>query len=194
MKPTLNATDAHLVAAFKQLTSADDVANLLEVPRSVLTYHLFSKAGKRYQEFDIPKRHGGIRKISTPNPGLKCIQSKLNRIFQLHYQPKVSVHGFIKGESILENAVPHADRNFVFNVDLLDFFPSIHFGRVRGVLQNWPYGQNLEVATIMSNLCCRDGSLPQGAPTSPILSNMVCYGLDGDLLALAKNYGCDMAP
>jgi hypothetical protein len=75
------------------------------------------------------------------------------------------------------------------NVDLKDFFPSIHFGRIRGMLMAPPYHVPGTVATVIAQLCCNsEGTLPQGAPTSPILSNMVCAKLDGELFRLSRRF------
>ena len=75
----------------------------------------------------------------------------------------------------------------MFNVDLKEFFPSIHFGRVRGVFEKAPFHFTREVATVLAQLCCHQNGLPQGAPTSPVISNWICRGMDRELMALAKS-------
>src|SRR5205814_3311637 len=97
---------------------------------------------------------------------------------------------FIPARSILTNAKPHLRQKFVLNVDLKDFFPTINFGRVRGVLIAKPYCLLPHIATYIARICCRDNALPQGAPTSPIISNMICSRLDRQLLRLARQYRC----
>ncbi len=74
----------------------------------------------------------------------------------------------------------------MLNIDLKDFFPSINFGRVRGVFISKPYSLHADAATVLAQICCHDGELPQGAPTSPIISNMICKRLDNELYRLAK--------
>src|SRR5207237_8311575 len=74
------------------------------------------------------------------------------------------------------------------NMDLADFFPSINFGRVRGMLMAPPYGVGAPAATVLAQLCCSENGLPQGAPSSPMLANMVCGRLDGELTALARKF------
>ena len=76
------------------------------------------------------------------------------------------------------------------NLDLQDFFPSINFGRVRGLLMANPYQCTEEVATVLAQICCYDNQLPQGSPSSPIISNMICAKLDSQLQSLAKKYQC----
>ncbi len=88
------------------------------------------------------------------------------------------------------NAKAHARHRYVLNIDLKDFFGSINFGRVRGILMSSMYGTADEVATTIAQICCHKDSLPQGAPTSPVVSNMVCGKLDAELKALAREFGC----
>jgi len=80
----------------------------------------------------------------------------------------------------------HIKQRYVFNVDLKDFFPTINFGRVRGMFMGFPYKLPKNVATVLAQICCFNNQLPQGAPTSPIVSNMICAHLDSDLQRLAK--------
>jgi hypothetical protein len=105
-------------------------------------------------------------------------------------KPKESCHGFTKGRSVASNASVHVGASIVLNVDLQEFFPTIHFGRVRGVFANGPFSFADPVAAILAQVCCVDSVLPQGAPTSPILANLVCRGLDSDLRRLTKRLGC----
>lgn len=187
----LTRDPAELRKRFLSLRTAEDVADLLEVPYGHLTHILYW--GRRrypYRKFLIRKRFGHYREIEAPPPSLRILQSKLNGILQQVYRRKPSAHGFVRGYSILSNARNHTGRRFVLNLDLEDFFPSINFGRVRGVFMARPYSLPAPAATVLAQICCHDGRLPQGAPTSPIVSNMVCAKLDGDLQSLAKKYRC----
>jgi RNA-directed DNA polymerase len=192
-KPSVQLTrDAEeLRRLFFSLGTARDVANLLELPHEHLI-HILYRAPDRYpyRTFHIRKRAGGTREISAPPPSLQILQSKLNTVLQLVYHPKPSAHGFVTGRSIRSNAREHVGKRFVLNVDLKEFFPSINFGRVRGMLMGQPYGLQPSVATVLAQICCHNNQLPQGAPTSPILSNMVCARLDGDLQRLAQRHRC----
>ena len=87
------------------------------------------------------------------------------------------------------NARVHAGAKFVLNADLKDFFPTINFGRVRGLFMAKPYNLNATVATLLAQIAC-DGSLPQGAPTSPAISNMICAKMDSQLQPLAQRFNC----
>lgn len=176
---------------FYSLQSAGDVADLLEVPYWHLRYLLY-RAGERYayRTFHIRKRSGGLREIAAPAPSIGILQSKLNTVLQLVYSPKPSVHGFVKGRSILTNAARHARKRFVLNIDLEEFFPSINFGRVRGMFMAKPYQVGERAATWLARLCCHGNELPQGAPTSPMVSNMICARLDSELQRLARDHKC----
>lgn len=145
----------------------------------------------KYRAFPIQKRDGGTRVIHEPRAAVKRLQLKALAYLQQHHdKTRPCVHGFVKGRSILSNAKEHCDREptFVLNIDLKDFFPSITFYRVRGILLKAPFGFSMEVATVMAHLCTHDKLLPQGAPTSPYLSNLVCRALDRDLMQIAKRH------
>jgi len=142
-----------------------------------------------YKSFTIKKRNGTDRTIFEPRKRLKIIQLKVLAFLQERSTPlKPAVHGFVAKRSILTNALVHCSpkNHHVFNIDLEDFFPSITFYRVRGVLLHYPFKFSHEVATVIAHICTLDKMLPQGAPTSPFLSNLVCRTLDRDLTELAR--------
>ena len=144
-----------------------------------------------YKIFHIKKRSGGLRVIREPRRRLKNLQLKLLAyLYELSGKPKPCAHAFIKKRSIVTNAQTHLARppTFILNIDLENFFPSISFYRVRGVLKNAPFNFSHEVATVLAQMCVVGNELPQGAPTSPFLSNQVCRSLDRDLMALAKRH------
>ena len=191
MSLTLSASSDELVKQFFALRTRKDVAELLEIDDSRLVYHLYIvPPSKRYTTFDIPKKSGGVRGISAPATALKIIQRKLNQVLQHVYEFKAPVHGFVYGRNIVTNAEMHRSRKHVFNIDLRNFFPSINFGRVRGMFMAIPYNLNPDVATVLAQICCFDNQLPQGAPTSPIISNMICAKMDSQLRRLAQRHRC----
>ena len=189
--PELSRGKAEIRELFFKLTSLDDVAELLEIPRDVLVYILYRATYRMdYRTFEVAKRGGGVRQIAAPHPTIKLLQSKLNMVLQTAYAGKPSVHGFVPGTSIVTNARRHVGKQFVLNVDLKDFFPSINFGRVWGMLKSKPYKLDQGAATVLAQICCFDRELPQGAPTSPIISNMICGKLDSQLQRLAHRQKC----
>ncbi|HEY9670119.1 MAG TPA: reverse transcriptase domain-containing protein [Waterburya sp.] len=176
---------------FLALKTPRDVARLLEVSYDRLVYHLYIvPENRKYKEFSVPKKSGDTRIISAPSTALKILQRKLSQVLYSVYEPKAAAHGFVPTRSILTNAKQHLHKRFILNIDLKDFFNSIHFGRVRGIFIAPPYNCPKEVATVLAKICCYSGKLPQGAPTSPIISNMVCPRMDSQLRLLAKEFKC----
>ncbi len=143
---------------------------------------------KMYRDFNIAKGNGKFRLISAPNERLKYFQRKIADSLVSIYRIRHPVHGFVNGKSVKTNAASHLKGKFLLNIDLKDFFPTITENRVDGLFQS--LGINSRVAQILARICCNNGCLPQGAPSSPIISNMICFRLDKDLLSLAKAARC----
>jgi S1-C subfamily serine protease len=144
--------------------------------------------GRMYHQFEIAKGKGKTRTINAPNKRLKYLQRQIAPLLDQLYRVRNPVHGFVIGRSVKTNALAHLRRRFVLNIDLNDFFPSITENRVTGVLE--ALGIDSRAASIIARLCCHNAHLPQGAPTSPVLSNMICFRLDKELLAFAKGVRC----
>ncbi len=179
------------ITTLQTLRDHRDVAELLGVSPKFLTYHLYVLPEReRYIQFFIEKKSGGVREINTPIAPVKQMQQTLGQILGSIYYPRVAAHGYLKNKSIVTNANHHVNRANLLNLDLKDFFSFLHFGRVRGVLINGPFYIPENIATIFAQLCCFNNSLPQGAPASPVLSNMICIRLDQDLVRIAKKHGC----
>lgn len=148
-----------------------------------------SELNEQYHRFEIPKRNGTPRQITAPTTPIKIIQGKLNWFLQRVHQPRDSTFGFVLCRNVVKNAAKHRRQKYVFNLDLKDFFPSINFGRVRGLFLSEPFNFPSEVATTIARLACHDNTLPQGAPSSPVISNMICWKLDRELQEIAsKNH------
>jgi len=191
MSLRLKAPPDTLREKFLALGTGRELAELFELTYSRLIFHVYKTAKeRRYASFPIPKKRGGTRLISAPVTPLKIIQRKLHQVLLAVYQPKSTVHGFMPGRSIVTNAKDHAGRRYVLNVDLEDFFPSINFGRVYGMFKGIPYKKNSQIASLLAAICCFDNKLPQGAPTSPIVSNMICAKMDSQLRRMAQRYRC----
>jgi RNA-directed DNA polymerase len=180
--------------------SLSDFARYLQYPPSFLAFVLYKgPSSGRYTSFSIPKRSGGTRVIHAPDHHLKELQRRLAKQLELckteianrrGFADKFS-HGFEPGRSIITNAWPHKRRRFVLNLDLEEFFPSINFGRVRGYfLKNRDFGLHPDVATIIAQIACFQNALPQGAPSSPVIANLIAHVLDVRLGKLAATVKC----
>lgn len=182
-------SDDELKKEFYDLKSRNDLANLLEIEEQTLRYFLYGKSDDdKYYTFEIPKKNGQVRKISAPISQLKTIQRKLTYILNLVYKVKPCAYGFLKDRNIKCNAKNHSKKKVILNIDLEDFFSQVHFGRIRGMLISKPYSIGKEAATSIAHLACYKRVLAQGAPSSPILTNMICSPMDTQLIKLAKKY------
>lgn len=184
-----------------EVNNPRDLASLLGIEYSYLTYILYHKRPeKSYILFDIPKRSGEKRTINAPIPPLKYVQRRLADVlwdYELYLRNITGVdskisHAFEKDKSIFTNAFIHKHKKYIINIDLKDYFNCFHFGRVKGFfIKNRNYQLPDSVATIIAQLTCYNGCLPQGAPTSPIISNLISNILDMKLLRVAKQYKLD---
>src|SRR5262249_32176 len=178
----------------------------LSVPRlRWLAFHTEVAARVHYVSFTVPKKSGGTRTLSAPHRTLGAAQKWIWANIVNKLAVEAPAHGFLPGRSILSNAKIHAGQGVVVNMDLEGFFPSITFPRVRSVFHRAGYSP--AVATILALLCTEcprrpveyDGNiyhvatgprgLPQGACTSPGLSNQVARRLDRRLAGLAAKLG-----
>lgn len=146
-----------------------------------------------YHCFQIPKKAGGFRQIIAPLQPLKGLQHSIAVLLGMVFTPDEHATGFVSGRSIVDNARRHVGKRFVLNLDLKDFFPSIRQDRVLHSLMAEPFGLQEEAARFIASACCytfRHGRcvLAQGAPTSPILSNIVCQEMDRRLQSLADQF------
>ena len=175
---------------FKRERTVADLAKWLDVPESQLREWLGSRpvwaSGYEYARFTVPKRRGGERTIEAPNDKFKALQRRILHRLLNPLPMYESVTGFVKGRSIVDNARPHVGSGVVINLDLADFFPTITIERVAALFR--ALGWDADSATILSRICTSEGHLPQGAPTSPALSNLVCRKLDERLSALVEKF------
>ena len=185
----------------KNIKTRNDFAKFIGVKLQTLTYLLYiKKIDNCYNTLEIPKKNGDTRTICVPNKNLKKVQKKLYNKLSTYYDEiktqnnftsKIS-HGFEKNRSIVTNAEVHKNKRYVVNLDLLVFFPSINFGRVRSYfIKNNYFEINDDIATILAQLTCYKGTLPQGASTSQLIANMICNIMDIRILKIAKKYRLD---
>ena len=168
------------------LLEAGELAEKLGMTHSDL-YYIASSAFPGYVEFEIPKSSGGLRRISAPVLKLRWIQRWILENVLQNIPLRDCATAYTRNKSIVHNAAPHTHKAVIVKLDLEDFFPSITFGRVLGVYQEIGYTHS--VAALLTKLSCHKDRLPQGAPTSPALSNLVCRRLDSRLSGLAEHLG-----
>jgi len=192
-------------AALPRLSTPAELAGALGISVSRLrwlAYHNEAATFIHYAQFEVPKKSGGTRTLSAPHLPLAQAQQWILQEILRKLPVEEPAHGFVAGRSILTNARPHCGRSVVLNMDLEGFFPSIGFPRVRSVFRRLGYSP--AVATILALLCTEcprravtyDGvlyyvatgprGLPQGACTSPGLSNQVARRLDRRFGGLAR--------
>lgn len=140
-----------------------------------------------YHRFYIPKSKGGKRLISAPTNDLKIIQRKILRSILERVPLHPSATGFRMRRSIITNAKNHIGQEVVIKIDIKDFFPSITFERVKGMYIRLGYPDR--VAEVLAELSTYKGRLPMGAPTSPLLSNIITTRLDRRFTNLSKKIG-----
>lgn len=173
------------VASAMDLKNAYDLATLayvLDCSARQLGYYVYSRdLSTQYKQFQIKKKSGGTRTIRAPATNLKIIQKSIARELSKIVRFKPCVTGFVEGRDIKRNASIHVGQKHVLNIDLTDFFGTINYGRVYGLLTKKPHNIGPKVAAAIAKACTLDNVLPQGAPTSPILSNLVCAKMDAEL-------------
>jgi hypothetical protein len=171
-----------------------------------LAYHRDVDTGTHYHRWLVPKRDGSPRLISAPKPELKAAQRWITREVTEHLPVHGAAHGFLTGRSIVTNARVHAGARVVVKLDIRGFYPTVTMRRVKGLLRRAGLGE--QVATVMALLATEapreevvthgkthfvalgPRSLPQGAPTSPSITNALCLRLDCRLSGLARKLGC----
>ncbi len=177
--------------------------------KQLLYYCNPNHAFHRYRQFKIKKKSGDFRQITAPrNQSFMILLQSVNEILKSIYTPSEYAMGFTENRSVVTNAAVHRGQNYIFNIDLKDFFPSVEQGRVMKRLTLTPFNFSPQIALVVSGLCSMRVKreqhietkqhnldkqfmyvLPQGAPTSPIITNMICDTLDRRLAGLAKRFG-----
>lgn len=179
---------------FLTIGKLPDLASMLGIDPAYLLHIALSP---EYRSFNIPKSLGGYRQINSPGRVHMIIQKKLNAFLQPVYasiKPR-QVHGFVRKDgywgpafNTRSNASVHIGQDYVINTDLKDFFHSITAGRVRDMFIAGPFHFTRDIASLLAVLTTWYNRLPMGAPTSPVISNLVMRDLDARLVSLAGRY------
>ncbi len=166
--------------------SITDLSLAIGVSPRLLTSFIHAPQN-HYRKFEIGKRGGGSRVINSPRTFIKVVQYFILDYFLFRLQNHEVCHSFQRGKSILSNSLPHINRCYVANLDIKDFFPSITQDRVFSLLKNNNFGEQL--SKTISRIVTLNNELPQGAPTSPSISNAILYNFDHDLTHFAEPLG-----
>lgn len=175
---------------FLSIKKPAELATLLGTSHKDLSRILFHKKTNNYRTFHVQKRKGGTRTLQSPTIELKRLQRKLHELLITTLTFPASAYGYLPHKGIVRNASMHSSKKHVLNIDIKDFFPTINFGRVRGLFMAHPFYLPAPVATCIARICCFNNELPQGAPTSPVISNIICRKMDRQLQDLARKYKC----
>ncbi len=188
-----------MLTELRLVDSVHKLAALLKATPSGLSYILYKMDdASKYNTFEVSKSSGGFRTIHAPTERLKRLQRELAKLLlacndeiEKNAMRRPVSHGFEKGRSIFTNAWEHKNRRYVLNLDIEDFFPTINFGRVRGFfIKNKDYALSEKTATLIAQIACWKGKLPQGSPCSPVIANLIAHLLDVRMVGLAKECRC----
>ncbi|MDR2914019.1 MAG: reverse transcriptase family protein [Tannerella sp.] len=162
-------------------------ANFLSLDKPELEEIFHDGVYYMYDRFRIKKRSGGHRGIARPYKKLMSIQKTIyNRILsQVNIHPAAT--GFRKGISIIDNAKQHLGKDDIIKTDIVNFFYSIQQDSVEKAFEKIGYPGN--ISKVLAELCCLNNTLPQGAPTSPALSNIISYEMDKKFAVLSYQHG-----
>lgn len=192
MQPNLQRHLEQSSASLLSAVSVPELATVLEIPLSVLNYYAFHH--REYHSFEVPRRtksNGRARIIHAPNTGLKILQRKILQLLETMYEPTDYTYSFAQNRSVKGNAECHLGAAHLLNIDIRSFFPSITFYMVRDALIERA-SLNPQIARVLANITCihtgEAAYLPQGAPTSPFISNMVMHSIDLDLARYSSRY------
>ncbi|MBI1829932.1 MAG: RNA-directed DNA polymerase [Planctomycetes bacterium] len=137
-----------------------------------------------FREVFVPKKRGGQRRLLVPDADLKSLQRRILHRLLKKLRAHPAAHGFERGRSIVTNALPHKGQRVVIKIDLVDFFTGTKANRIEQYFRR--IGWNADVAALLTRLCTAEGSLPQGAPTSPRLSNLVNFNMDSRIARVVQ--------
>ena len=168
----------------------ESLVSLSGINRHQLKY-ISASASRRYKDYSIKKRTGGKRKIEHPSPDLKAIQRWINKFLFFKFPIHESAMAYKKGASIRKNAEKHVNSNFTLRLDFNDFFPSFTASSINKYLHainvEKGIGLSSEDITFVCNITTRNKRLTVGAPSSPMITNVMMYDFDVMLTNMASD-------
>jgi RNA-directed DNA polymerase len=168
-------------------SNCDDIHTIIEESQELIGCMRAEGASAMYAEAHVPKRGNWSkgRLVHVPYAALKCVQRQLVKAINFETHP--CAFGFVPGKSVLLNAMEHVSAKHILTVDFANFFQSVKIAHLRLLFRKYSL---LDIEQDLILLTTLSGSLPTGAPTSPVLSNAVCAAMDAELAQLTRS--CDM--
>ncbi|MFW6008790.1 MAG: retron St85 family RNA-directed DNA polymerase [archaeon] len=160
---------------FPTIKNLDDLANKIQLSK-YLIYHLTYNTKYFYKKVEKKKSQGGYRQLFCPSNKLKAVQAWILRKILEYIPLEENATAFRKGMNVRDNVEKHKENKFILCLDIKNFFDNIP--------KKWVYnfylklGYNKHVSILLTNICTLEGHLPQGAVTSPSLSNILLKRLD----------------
>ena len=140
-------------------------------------YAVSNNLGKHYRKVKLPKKSGGYRNLSVPDLVLKSIQKRIAEVLLIHSPVSRYAKAYRFGSSTLRNAKHHVGQSVVLKLDVLHFFDSIRYSMVKdAVFPERIYAESIRI--LLTMLCYHKDALPQGAPSSPAITNIILYDFD----------------
>lgn len=169
------------------LMDTHQLANFLQINRKKL-FDLTKSCNQHYREITLKKKNGKKRFVFSPDDELKTVQKRILHYIILKNKPSVYATAYIRKRSAADNAAPHVGKRYLLKIDITDFFGSIRFDQVYNAVFNTRYFP-VQIGAMLTKLCCRKDVLPQGAPTSPALSNLVMRNFDDNIGKWCERHG-----
>lgn len=163
------------------------LAGLLKIPRGQL-FALTRRADRAYHTVEIAKPGGGKRRLMIPDSQLRTVQHRILRQILDRLPVSSFATAYHRGANLTQNAAPHAGKRYLLKLDIADFFGSIRFSQVYAAAFHTGHFP-VQIGAMLTRLCCRNEVLPQGAPTSPALSNLVMARFDAAIGAWCGKRG-----
>ena len=151
-------------------------------------YAVSNNLSKHYRKAKLPKKNGGFRNLSVPDEVLKSIQKRIAEVLLIHMPVSRYAKAYRFGSSTLRNAKHHVGKQVVLKLDILHFFDSIRYSTVKDkVFPEEIYAEPLRI--LLTMLCYHKDALPQGAPSSPAITNIILYEFDEQLGQWCREHG-----
>lgn len=168
--------DYRSVCPLPFIYDTNQLAACLGIGKGTL-FRLVKNSDQSYRSMTLQKKNGGVRELHAPGAALKACQNQILRAIVSHLPVSPYAKAYIKGGTLYQNASAHVGKRYMLKLDIADFFGSIRFDQVYSAAFNTRYFPR-QIGVMLTTLCCRKDVLPQGAPTSPALSNIVMRHFD----------------